>query len=232
MAFKLCCSCNNQPKTVGLWDTYDQNVWTVNFPVNWTILSNRTKDNLTDCNVLVIGRYKFSTPYTSQPTTSAQYTAIASWITGGGVLFVIHDYYGSPTTVPSSVVTSLNTALAGIGTQARAVATSGAAPTNSTSPIGTKPVSGTGAVMTDVTALYVAGPGFMSLGSSTLEFEARKTSSDPYVEIVSVEAFGAGFVVFLSDFSMLNTADSLTQITTMGNKVRLFLRNIGNISTN
>jgi hypothetical protein len=230
MAFKLCCSCKSY--TVGFWGDYEQIYWVVNFPSKWTKLFSRNASNLTACNVLVIGWYKFDPPYVAVPSSSGDYAAVASWITGGGTLLVLNEYYGSPTVFPVTPINTINTSLTGIGTQARAVATSGPAPTSATTPIGTYPVGGTGDVMAGVDKLWVAGPGFMSLGTSTLEFEARKTVSDPYVSIVSVESFGAGFVVFVSDFSMVNNASAASAITSSGNKIRVFLENLGKISTN
>jgi len=110
-----CCHCGGC--TVGFWGLCDQSTWTsgIDFPATWTKLFSRDETNLADCNVLVVGRYSFSSPYSDEPTTSAEFTAVANWISGGGVLFVLHDYYGSPSLIPVTPVTNLNTFLAGMG---------------------------------------------------------------------------------------------------------------------
>ena len=226
-----CCHCGC---TVGFWGDCDQSVWAggIDFPASWTKLTGRTKDNLTDCNVLVVGRYAFGSPYTDQPSTADEYTAVSSWITGGGVLFVLHDYYGVPSTVPSSVVTDLNTFLAGISTEARAVATSGPNPNATDFPVGTYDTSVSDPLLTGVDKLHVAAPGWMDLGTATLMMEARKSPSDAYAEILSKEAYGDGFVVFCNDFSMVNNSAAATAITTDGNKINRLLSNLCSISTN
>lgn len=226
----MCCPCGVH--TVGFWGTYNQAEWQVDFPATWTKLTTRDSSNLSACNVLVIGRYSFSSPYSAQPTTGGEHSAVASWVTGGGVLFVLHEYYGSPSAIPSTPVTALNTSLAGIGTQARGVLTAGPAPNATDTPMSvTADVTVVDPVLKCVKKLTISAPGYMSLGTSTLLFQARKSTSTAYADILSIESFGAGFVVFCSDFSMVNNFDATSRAST-GNKIAQFLCNLGEISTN
>ena len=232
MNWNVGCCCNHcGVHTVGFWGAYDQTVWAVDFPSTWTKLKSRTSAKLSDCNVLVIGRYQFSTPYSAQPTTSGDHSAVASWITGGGVLFVIHEFYGTPGLVPVTPVDALNASLAGIGTQARAVTTVGPAPNATDAPNNTTATTVSHPLLNKVTKLSVSAPGHMSLGTSTLLFETRKSPSTAYVPILSIEAFGAGFVVFLSDYNVVNNFDAAANAIS-GNKVEQLLCNLGEISTN
>lgn len=228
------CNCRCKKCTVGFWGTCDQSTWAtgIDFPATYTKLLTRDRTNISTCNVLVVGRYSFSSPYLAVPSSGADYTAVASWITGGGVLFVMHEYYGSPSIVPSSVVATLNTFLSGISTQARAVATSGINPNSTDFPVGTYSVTVSDPVLVGVDKLWVSAPGWMSRGSSTLLLEARKPPSFPYAEVLTIEAYGAGFVVFCNDLSIINNSSAATAITSSGNKINVFLQNLCKISTN
>lgn len=226
MEWGIGCCCKRC--TVGFWGLCDQSVWDpgIDFPASWTRLMSRTKDNLADCDILVIGRYSFSSPYTDQPDTNIKRDAVASWITAGGVLFVIHEFYGSPSIVPSSVAFALNDCLDRIGSASRAGIVTGIAPNGTDWPQGTFATSVSHPLLTGVDKLWISAPGHMTLGSATLVFEARKPPSFPYVTILSVEAFGAGHIVFCSDFSMLNNPNAFLAIAANGNKINKMLENL------
>jgi hypothetical protein len=233
MLMQLSCGCCGGC-TVGFWGTCDQITWAagIQFPTSWTILGARDKDNLTDCNILVVGRYSFAAPYTDEPLATADRTAVADWITAGGVLFVIHDYYGSPSIIPVTPVDSLNAFLAAIGSQARAVTTtSGGAPNNTDFPVGTHTTSVSHPLLAGVDKLFVSAPGFMSLGSATLLFEARRLPGG-YASILSVESYGQGSIVFCADASMINNSTAASHITTHGNKINKLLENLCALSAN
>ena len=222
-----CCGCI---ATVGFWGTYDQSYWDthIDFPDTWTKLYSRSTSNLTDCEILVVGRYQIAPPYTAQPTTTAERDAVADWVTAGGVLIVMHDYYGSPSIRPSSVVTDLNAFLSYIGTDARAVATAGPAPNLTNTPLNqVVTTSVTHDLLTGVDKLWLSAPGHMSytVPPSTLIFEARKTILLPYVPVLTIEDYGSGKIVFWSDFSMVNNPDAYTAIAARGNKINVLLAN-------
>jgi len=232
MEFGFACCCGGC--TVGFWGACDQSTWAtgIDFPASWTKLMLRDKDNLADCNVLVVGRYSFSTPYSAQPSTSADYTAVSDWITDGGVLFVIHDYYGSPSIIPSAPGTALNTFLAGISSEARAVVTSGINPNSTDFPVGTFNTSVSHPLLSGVDKLWISAPGYMDLGGATLLFEERKPPSFPYVKVLSVESYGYGSIVFCADSSMVNNSSAAAAITSSGNKINKLLANLCAISAN
>lgn len=232
MLMQLSCGCCGGC-TVGFWGLCNQLGWApgIQFPTSWTILGARDKDNLTDCNILVVGRYSIADPYTDEPLATADRTAVADWITAGGVLFVIHEYYDSPSTVPVTPVNSLNAFLAAIGSQARAVTTAGISPNGTNWPVGTYSTSVSHPLLAGVDKLWVSAPGFMSLGSATLLFEARR-SPGGYASILSVETYGDGSIVFCADFSMINNTAAASQITTHGNKINTLLANLCALSAN
>jgi hypothetical protein len=234
MEWGLGCCCGEKACTVGFWGACDQSTWAtgIDFPSSWTKLFSRTKDNLADCNVLVVGRYSFSSPYTAQPSTAADYTAVSSWITGGGVLLVFHEYYGFPSIVPSTPVTALNTFLTGISAQAMAGVTASPEPNSTDTPIGTYSTSVSHPLLSGVDKLYVAAPGRMTLGTSTLLFEARKSPFLPYASVLSIESYGYGSIVFCADHSMVNNSAAATAITSAGNKINKLLANLCAISAN
>lgn len=227
-----CCHCGGC--TVGFWGLCDQSTWAlgIDFPVTWTKLFSRTKDNIAACNVLVVGRYKFTSPFTDEPATTADRDAVADWITAGGVLFVLHEYYGSPSGVPVTPINSLNDFLSYIGAESRPVATPGIAPNNIDFPIGTFSTTGSHDLLTGVDKLWVSAPGHMTVGAATLLFEARKTPSTPYVSILSIESYGTGSIVFCSDASMINNAAAVAAIAADGNKILTLLENLCAISNN
>jgi len=218
------------PCAVGFWGSYTQVNWAsgIDFPATWTKLLSRNKDNLSKCDVLVCGRYSFATPYAAHPTTSAEFTAVSNWINGGGVLFVLHDYYGAPSSIPSTPVTELNTFLAGISAQVRAVVTASPEPNTTDFPVGTFNTSVSHPLLDGVNKLWTSAPGRMSLGTATLLFEARRPPSFPYAKILSVESYGAGSIVFCADDSMVNNSAAASAISGSGNKINVFLENLCN----
>ena len=183
--------------------------------------------------MLVIGRYNFGTGSSaaSQPSTGGDQSAVASWVSGGGVLFVVHEYYGSPGAQTIASTNDLNTSLAGIGAQVRAGTPSGPAPNGTDAPIGTYAVSSAHPLLSGVDKLSIAAPGFTTIGTATMLWEARKSPSTAYATIITIESMGSGFIVFLSDFSMVNNFNAASRLAT-GNKVERFLCNLGEISTN
>lgn len=220
--------------TVGFWSGYSQTEWAsgIDFPTSWTKLGGRNKDNLADCNILVVGRYSSSSPYAAHPTTSAEFTAVSDWLTGGGVLFAIHDYYGDPSSIPSTPVSALNDFLNAISAQARAVVTPGPEPNATDFPVGTFTTSVSHALLTGVDKLWTSAPGRMSLGTATLLFRARRPPSFPYANILSVESYGSGSIVFCADFSMVNNVSASSAITTSGNKINTLLVNLCSLAAN
>lgn len=221
-----CCGCPVCISTVGFWGAYHQSQWKsgTDFPATWTKLTARDSTNLTNCNVLVIGQSNFGN--TVCPTTSGDCAAVASWITGGGVLFVLHEYWGPPALWGDSASITLNSSLSLIGTQVRAGLTSG--PTST----GPHTVTATNShpLFCDVDKLSIAGPGYIS-SVSTSEPPLETLFSYSGAAIITIESFGSGFVVYCSDASMVN-AFTAAQNVTSGNKINQFLHNLGCIATN
>jgi len=234
MEFGIGCCCKTcGVHTVGFWGLYNQSVWAVDFPTTWTKLTSRTAANISSCNVLVIGHYNYNTASgaSSQPSTARDQSAVASWVSGGGVLFVVHEYYGFPSLATNAAVNDLNTSLDGIGTQVRAGTTVSPAPNVTDTPIGTFAVSSAEPVLAGVDKLSIAAPGHTNLRTATLILEVRKSPAKGYATILTIESMGSGFVVFLSDFSVLNNFNAASRAAT-GNKIERFLCNLGEISTN